>query len=383
MLPAGWMQKVSSRKSGGPQKDRSRVLFHPSAGRNSNAASNRPTEHLLRGIQFGKGGGKFLVVDAVHTKSFSHTGGSFIFSFMNRVCILVFALFFFAWNAAAQQEGYVQGNGVRIFYRSYGNGTPLLIINGGPGLNSDGFQELAQKLSGHNRVIIYDQRGTGHSVLPVIDSSSITMALMLDDIESLRKGLGIQQWIVLGHSFGGMLASYYATQRPSEIRGMILSSSGGIDLDLLNYVNANINARLTKEQRDSFSYWTQKIASGDTSSAARSHRAAALANAYVVNKSFAPKIAERLAQLKPQINGLIWQDLQKIHFDCSKQLASFRQPVLIIQGRQDIIEARTGERAHRVLQRSKFVLIDHSIHYGWLDNPDVFFREVNGFLAAN
>ncbi|HEY0434777.1 MAG TPA: alpha/beta hydrolase, partial [Chitinophagaceae bacterium] len=269
---------------------------------------------------------------------------------MNRGYIFALALLFFTLDLAAQQEGYVQGNGVKIFYRSYGKGTPVLIINGGPGLNSDGFQELAEKLATRNRVIIYDQRGTGHSVLPTIDSSSITMALMLDDIESLRTQLGIQKWIVLGHSFGGMLASFYAGERPSEITRMILSSSGGIDLDLLNYVNANINARLTKEQADSFAYWTQKIAAGDSSLNARQRRAAALANAYVVDKSFAPKIAARLAQLNAQINGLIWQDLQKIHFDCSKQLAAFRQPVLIIQGRQDIIEAKTGERAHRILK---------------------------------
>ena len=60
---------------------------------------------------------------------------------------------------------------------------------------------------------------------------------MVDDLEVLRKQLQIRQWIVLGHSFGGMLACYYATLFPENIEGLILSSSGGIDLELQSYVS--------------------------------------------------------------------------------------------------------------------------------------------------
>jgi proline iminopeptidase len=87
----------------------------------------------------------------------------------------------------------------------------VLIINGGPGMNSDGFVGVAQKLSKNNRTIIYDQRGTGRSTLTKTDTSTITMKLMAADIEALRKQLNIKSWIILGHSFGGMLASYYAS----------------------------------------------------------------------------------------------------------------------------------------------------------------------------
>lgn len=194
----------------------------------------------------------------------------------------------------AQKEGYAESIGVKIYYRTFGKGIPILIINGGPGLNSDGFEDLAKTLSVYNQTIIYDQRGTGKSVMQKIDSSTITMQLMAEDMENLRKQLNIQKWIILGHSFGGMLASYYATIHPEIIISMVLSSSGGIDLELLSYASNSVNSKLTKEQLDSVNYWSQKINEGDTTYFARWQRAKALANAYVYDKKYVPVIAARL-----------------------------------------------------------------------------------------
>ncbi len=206
---------------------------------------------------------------------------------------------------------------------------------------------------------------------------------MIDDIENLRKQLKIERWIILGHSFGGMLASYYATIHPDKIISMILSSSGGIDLELLSYVSKNINAKLTPQQLDSANYWSQKIADGDTSYFARWQRAKALANAYVYDKKYAPAIAERLTHSNLRINDLIWQDMQKINFNCASKLLTFTRPVLIIQGRQDIIEERTSQKASKILKNSRLVILDHCVHYGWLDNRDAYLSEVEKFISGN
>src|SRR5689334_16592621 len=87
-------------------------------------------------------------------------------------------------------------------YQTFGEGEPILIINGGPGMNSNGFADMANTISqlGYT-TIIYDQRGTGKSVLEKVDSTTITMDLMAKDIEDLRIQLKIDQWTVLGHSF--------------------------------------------------------------------------------------------------------------------------------------------------------------------------------------
>jgi len=297
--------------------------------------------------------------------------------------IIFFLTLSLSVQLSAQKDGFAESNGLKIYYRTFGTGTPILIINGGPGLNSDGFVELAKTLSVRNQTIIYDQRGTGKSVMQEIDASTITMQLMIDDIENLRKHLKIERWIILGHSFGGMLASYYATIHPERIISMILSSSGGIDLDLLSYVSKNINARLTPQQSDSADYWSQKINGGDTSSFARKERARALANAYVYDKKYAPQIAERLTHSNLNINNLVWQGMQRIHFNCAPKLSAFDKPVLIIQGRQDIIEERTSQKAKKILQNSKLVILDHCVHYGWLDNRVAYLSEVENFVLQN
>ncbi len=271
-------------------------------------------------------------------------------------------------------------DGAKIHYRTFGAGKPLLIINGGPGMNSEGFEGMARTLSQHCMTIIYDQRGTGQSKLQTLDSTTVTMDLMIDDIEALRKQLNIDKWSILGHSFGGIVVSYYATKHPETIDKIILSSSGGVDLGLLTDVQSSIDSKLTKTELDSVNYWSAKIAAGDTSHFARLHRGLNLAHAYVINPKFIPVIGERLTQGNQTVNQLIWNDLQRINFNCTEKLKSYNKPVLIIQGKEDIVSKAIAEKSHQAFKNSRIVYMDHSIHYGWLDNPEVYFKEVNEFL---
>lgn len=295
--------------------------------------------------------------------------------------MLCFLLMSTAVFSNAQKEGYAKSKDlIPIYYRTYGSGKPLLIINGGPGMNSNGFETLAKKLSGNHLVILYDQRGTGKSTLKSITAKTITMRLMADDIESLRQHLKIEKWFVLGHSFGGMLASYYATAYPERIEKLILSASGGIDLGLLDYVGESIDSKLTKTERDSLAYWNSKIAGGDTSHATRLGRGRNLAPAYLYDKKYVPILAERLTQGNAKINELIWDDMRKIHFDCAPKLKTFQKPVLIIQGKEDIIKETTAETAHKAFRNSRVVLMEHCGHYGWLDAEKIYLDAVGDFL---
>lgn len=284
--------------------------------------------------------------------------------------------------AYSQKDGFATGSdGTQIYYRTFGKGSPILIINGGPGMNSNGFETLAKKLGENNLAIIFDQRGTGKSALKKPDSSNITMNLMVADIEALREKLGFRSWVVLGHSFGGMLGSYYTSVHPEKVDKLILSSSGGIDLELLTGGDL-IASKLTKTQRDSLAYWNAKIEKGDTSHAARLGRGRAMAPAYVVNPKFYPILAERLTQTNRDVNSLVWQNMGKIRFDCGMKLKSFKKPVLIIQGKQDIVPEKLAEKAHAVLENSKVVLLENCSHYGWLDAENAYFSEIGNFLRS-
>ncbi|WP_281777826.1 alpha/beta fold hydrolase, partial [Croceibacter atlanticus] len=161
-------------------------------------------------------------------------------------------------------------NSGKLHYQIYGEGSPILIINGGPGMNSEGFKPLAEELSKTNSVILYDQRGTGLSTLHDINSVTITINAMAEDIEVLRCHLNIDQWTVLGHSFGGMLAYYYTAKYPEHVSALIQSSSGGLDLTIIERLD--IRGSLSQTQRDSLDYYTRKISNGDTSYATAYNR---------------------------------------------------------------------------------------------------------------
>lgn len=285
-------------------------------------------------------------------------------------------------NVFPQTSGYAENGGTKIFYRTFGSGEPILIINGGPGMNSEGFTLLAKKLAGHHTAILFDQRGTGNSKLASPGKSNVTMDLMVADMEALRKHLHIEKWILLGHSFGGMLASWYTTMYPQRVEKLILSSSGGIDLELNSYVTNHINERLSADELRALNYWNAKINGGDTTYHARLQRGLALAPAYVYNRKYIPVIAERLTQGNPIINGLVWSDMQKIGFDCSAKLRSYTGKVLIIQGKQDIIEEKTALKATRVFKNATLVLLDNCVHYGWLDSEQAYFSAIDTFMRS-
>jgi proline iminopeptidase len=299
---------------------------------------------------------------------------------MKRIFLFTFLLLLS--KTFAQTEGFAKNNDASLtYYKTFGKGEPLLIINGGPGMNSNGFEAMAKTLSENQETIIYDQRGTGKSKLVKLDATTISMRLMADDIESLRKQLKIKKWNILGHSFGGMLASYYATIYPNSIDKLILSSSGGVDLTLLKSANL-IEAGLNQTQKDSLNYWNDKIEKGDTSYTARIGRGRAMAPAYVYDQKYAPIIAERLTQGNSTINGLLWADMQKMNFDCKTKLKNFKNPVLVIQGKEDIISNEIGEIANKTFPNSKLILLEHSKHYGWLDAREKYFLEINSFLKS-
>lgn len=302
---------------------------------------------------------------------------------MKRILLFLLLGVSFPILVISQEDGFIETDDGVIHYKKYGKGEPLLIINGGPGLDCEGFMPLAELLSDKYMTILFDQRGTGKSKLKMADSTTVTMHLMARDMETIRKYLKIKKWIVLGHSFGGFIAEYYAVYYPESIKAMILSSSGGIDLKILNYFSANLQMRLSQNERDSLKYWDNRIKQGDSTYQARYNKGKYLASAYLYNKNYVPKLAQRLAfGGNPQITGLVYKDLYKIGFDCKKTLQNFSKPVLIIQGRQDIIGDGTAYEAHLILKNSTMVFINESCHYSWWEQSKKYKSEIEKFITS-
>lgn len=283
---------------------------------------------------------------------------------------------------SAQTTHTVRSGEATIHVKTFGKGQPVLIINGGPGFNSSGFEPLALKIEALGyQAILFDQRGTGLSKLPTVDASTITMDLMVQDIEAIRKHLKLQEWTVLGHSFGGMLANYYASKHPQSITAMIQSSSGGIDLSLLQNAQNSILSKFTPAEIDSLNRWRRAFQQSDNLPARRKHNQL-LAKAYVYKEGLIPVIADRLMEGDLALNRMVWNNMLAIEYDCKTTLASFCKPVLIIQGQQDVVSKELAQTAHQAYCRSNMIFLDQCGHYGWLDQEKAYLEALQHFLEG-
>ena len=116
---------------------------------------------------------------------------------------------------------YLTVSGKNIYFEEYGagNSPTVVYLHGGPGESCLTYSYQAKKLGETFHVISFDQYGVfrsdpvGNEPLGVID--------LVRMIEKMREALGIERWIPLGHSFGGMLALVYAHEYPDSIDGVI------------------------------------------------------------------------------------------------------------------------------------------------------------------
>ncbi len=119
------------------------------------------------------------------------------------------------------KKGFIDILDGKLYYEEEGRGIPLVLINGGPGGTHHDFHPCFSRARDFAHIIYYDQRGTGKSS---IDNTGKTYSVRqaVEDLESLRKALKIDQWVVLGWSYGEFLAQCYALTYPENVNGLIL-----------------------------------------------------------------------------------------------------------------------------------------------------------------
>jgi proline iminopeptidase len=115
------------------------------------------------------------------------------------------------------KEGFVSVRNGKLFYRMPGKGVPLVVVHGGPSLNQDYLLPQLYKLAENNLVIFYDQRGSGRSLETKLDEKYINIDQFVEDLETLRISLGFDKFILMGHSWGGLLAMKYAVEHQENL----------------------------------------------------------------------------------------------------------------------------------------------------------------------
>ncbi|MCW2653989.1 MAG: proline iminopeptidase [Mycobacterium sp.] len=118
-------------------------------------------------------------------------------------------------------------DGNRVYFEICGSptGIPALAVHGGPG--SGCVPGVRRPFNpDRSRIVLFDQRGCGrstpHASDPTVDLSTNTTDQLIADIEALREHLTIDEWAVVGWSWGTTLALAYAQTHPDRVRAMVL-----------------------------------------------------------------------------------------------------------------------------------------------------------------
>ena len=121
-------------------------------------------------------------------------------------------------------EGYIHVTGGRVWYRIVGGGNkiPVLLLHGGPGGTSYYLNPL-QELGRDRPVIFFDQLGCGRSDR-ITDTALMTIENYVDEVEQVRKALGLKEYFLYGHSWGTTLGLDYYFKYPKGIKAIIFSS---------------------------------------------------------------------------------------------------------------------------------------------------------------
>ncbi len=236
-----------------------------------------------------------------------------------------------------------------LYYRIGGHGFAVLLLSGGPGRSGDYLDPVFDHLTISHRVILPDQRGTGRSRLRALGTDSVTVRKTVADLETLRVTLGVENWTIIGHSWGGMLAMAYTTQHPANVAGLILVGSGGTSLEFFDRSDIVLRQRQTPTELDSIQAWEKQTCDPALRERAMLEVKKLRTGAYLFDRRSLAAVNGTLTPqtYSSQTSELILRDLRRTRYDLRADLrvaeigASGKRPALILHGDTDAIGKAT------------------------------------------
>ncbi len=301
-----------------------------------------------------------------------------------------------ASNVYPVQEGFVDANGVMIYYEMLGRGAPLMIVHGGPGASHDYFLPYLLPLARHNKVVFIDERGSGRSQ-KLEDPSSYTVENMVDDVESVRQALGLGKISLLGHSYGGALAQAYALKHQANLTHLILGSTWSSS-KALNEIFVKMKQNMSPELRERI----DKLEAAGLYGHGKDYEKNRYTNDYMIaawGEGYFPYLYQNHPDpnYDPVDNGKMAWDLYREMWgehgefvidgnlksvEYTDRLASIKVPTLILVGDHDECDPSLSQAMHEKIAGSKIVVFPKAGHMTFVDDTGMFIQTVDDFLHA-
>ncbi len=315
-------------------------------------------------------------------------------------------LFLFSFTAFGQKNssndgnvypihrGYVDANGVMIYYEEFGKGDPLLIVHGGPGASHDYFLPYLVPLAKTNKLIFIDERGSGRSQ-KLEDVSKYTVENMVEDVEAVRKALHLGKINLLGHSYGGVLAQAYALKYQKNLSHLILCSTFP-STSQMNEVFVKMKEKMTPDLRAKI----DKMEKGGLFGHGAPYERNRYTNSYMIaawGLGYFPYLYQNHPDpnYDPVANGNMSWDLYREMWGSDGEfiidgnlksveyvdkLHIIKVPTLITCGDHDECNPSLSKEMHEKIAGSKLIIFPKSGHMTFVDQPELFIKAVNGFL---
>jgi proline iminopeptidase len=261
------------------------------------------------------------------------------------------------------------------------NGIPVIFLHGGPcsGTKPDHRRFFNPDVY---KIILFDQRGCGHS-RPFGEIGQNTTQDLIDDMERIRTTLKIDKWLLFGGSWGGALALLYTQQYPEKVLGMIIRGvflARQEDMDWFAGQGVNriypeqwdrLRTAAPEQSRDKLisSLW-QTIFGEDAAAQLKAAKAWQAWNGQVaLGKAFQDQEGEA-----NDPTNVIKQVRMELHYALNKYFISENQilancdrlssiPALIIHGRYDLVcPLEAGLSLHKALPGSDFIVLPNAGH---------------------
>ena len=289
-----------------------------------------------------------------------------------------------ATPALGPGEAMLDVRGGRIWYKvsGAGQGTPMVLLHGGPGAGS--FYLKPFEVIGDDRPIIrYDQLGAGKSDR-LTDTTLMVIPRFVEELDSLRRALKIERWIVNGQSWGTVLALEYYKAHPERVTAIVF---GGSVFDWRAYVRETEawTRQLSDSAQRAIAQWKKDGKDSVPAFKAATEefyakfvwRRPVAADLDSTNATFgAPQYVYMQGAYEYVVTGTMK------NYDQTAFLPNIKVPVLSVTGEFDEVGPKTVEKHARMIPGAKFVLYKDAAHITSWDARDENVKDVREFARV-
>ena len=262
--------------------------------------------------------------------------------------------------------GLIHTPDVDLGFEVFGEGAPVIVANGGPGLSHVYMMQndVWPRLAEGRMIVFYDQRGTGKSTR-VREGAPQTMEAQVADLDAVREHFSFAKFALVGDSYGGLLAMAYAAAHPEHVERLVLSDSAAPALKDTVHVLQQVfpdmmEKRSTDPQQQLVEHFRMLFYSEEK-------RDAYLAKATDLGST-------------PAVGAAVNRAIRNV--DLTAELPKFNFPTLVITGRYDMnVAPITAWKIYKAIPGAKFVVFAKSGHLPSYEEPDRYIEVLNEFLS--